>query len=127
MSAAGAAGDLSDSHRDHIIALLREHYAVGRFDVEEFGRRVEILLSAATAADAITAVADLPPLTESAAEPHRPWWRRLRVGRHAQSDVAAAGWLPTRERFRDPSSGRLTRVWVDPATGSRHYVPEDGT
>lgn len=32
--------------------------------------------------------------------------------------------MPTGERFRDPSSGKITRVWVDPADGSRHYVPE---
>ncbi len=35
------------------------------------------------------------------------------------------GWLPTQERFRDPTTGKIMRVWVDPADQSRHYVPED--
>jgi hypothetical protein len=32
--------------------------------------------------------------------------------------------VPTSERFRDPSSGTIMRVWVDPADDSRHYVPD---
>jgi len=32
--------------------------------------------------------------------------------------------VPTSERFRDPTSKAIIRVWVDPADGSRHYVPE---
>ena len=31
---------------------------------------------------------------------------------------------PTGEVFRDPSSGKLTRVWEDPSTGSRQYRDE---
>ena len=119
-------GGLSDAHREHIVALLREHFAAGRFDIDEFGRRVEALLGAATVDQATAALEDLPPLTESAPEQRRRWWRRLTGGRHAQSDAAQAGWLPTGERFRDPSSGRLMRVWVDPAAARRHYVPDDG-
>jgi hypothetical protein len=34
------------------------------------------------------------------------------------------GWIPTNERFRDPSTSTVLRVWVDPADQSRHYVPE---
>lgn len=34
----------------------------------------------------------------------------------------APGWQPTGERFTDPVSGKLTEVWYDPATGTRHYV-----
>ena len=30
----------------------------------------------------------------------------------------------TEEVFTDPSSGQLTRVWYDPATGRREYRPE---
>lgn len=30
----------------------------------------------------------------------------------------------TGEVFRDPSSGKLTRVWEDPATGRREYREE---
>ena len=49
-------------------------------------------------------------------------WINLR--RHGESPQPALGWQPTEESFRDPSSGRLMRVWLDPADGSRHYVPE---
>lgn len=49
-------------------------------------------------------------------------WIRLR--RHGESDVPEAHWRRTEESFRDPSSGRLMRVWLDPADDSRHYVPE---
>jgi hypothetical protein len=31
---------------------------------------------------------------------------------------------PTDEVFRDPSSGQLTRVYVDPRTGERRYISE---
>ena len=49
----------------------------------------------------------------------------LRLGRHGHADAPAAHWHRTDEVFRDPSSGRPTRVWVDPTDQSRHYVPED--
>jgi DNA-binding SARP family transcriptional activator len=52
----------------------------------------------------------------------RRWNRR---GRHAQTRTAEPGWVPTAERFRDPSSGVIMRVWIDPADESRHYVPDD--
>jgi preprotein translocase subunit SecG len=44
--------------------------------------------------------------------------------RHGESGVAADHWRRTDELFRDPSSGRLMRVWIDSADGSRHYVPD---
>ncbi len=31
---------------------------------------------------------------------------------------------PTSERFLDPTTHVALRVWVDPATGERRYVPE---
>jgi hypothetical protein len=49
-------------------------------------------------------------------------WVNLR--RHGESAVAAADWRRTDEVFRDPSSGRMMRVWLDPADGARHYVPD---
>jgi RiboL-PSP-HEPN len=48
------------------------------------------------------------------------WWRR----RHGESGGAQPDWLPTSERFLDPSTDRLMRVWLDPVTRTRHYVPE---
>lgn len=35
-----------------------------------------------------------------------------------------SGIRPTAEVFRDPASGRLMRVWLDPATGAREYREE---
>jgi hypothetical protein len=49
-------------------------------------------------------------------------WTRLR--RHGESPVPAGSWQRTDESFRDPSSGKLMRVWIDPVDGSRHYVPD---
>ena len=44
--------------------------------------------------------------------------------RYAQQAAPAAGWVPTPERFRDPSTRAIIRVWIDPADLSRHYVAE---
>jgi hypothetical protein len=38
--------------------------------------------------------------------------------------VQPAGAAEEAERFRDPSSGAIMRVRVDPADDSRHYVPD---
>lgn len=125
---------LGDADRDRLVAVLREHYAAGRMDTEELRRRVGIVLAAAYADEAATALADLPPValapgsadgtssgTNSAPGPARPRGRK----RHAQVTQPQPGWVPTAERFRDPSSGTIMRVWTDPADGSRHYVPDD--
>lgn len=45
------------------------------------------------------------------------------VRRHGESARAQPGWQQTDEVFKDPSSGRTMRVWLDEA-GDRHYVPE---
>ncbi|HET9728023.1 MAG TPA: hypothetical protein VFR41_01305 [Acidimicrobiia bacterium] len=47
-----------------------------------------------------------------------------RLRRHGESAVAHPSWQRTDEVFRDPSSGRIMRVWLDPIDGTRHYVPE---
>jgi hypothetical protein len=126
---------LGDADRDRLVAVLREHYAAGRMDTEELRRRVGVVLGAAYADEAAVALADLPPVALSggagggadgrggdAAAPSRPRRRK----RHAQVAQPQPGWVPTAERFRDPSSGTIMRVWTDPADGSRHYVPDDG-
>ena len=38
--------------------------------------------------------------------------------------IPAARWERTNEVIRDPFTNRTLRVWIDPADGSRHYVPE---
>ena len=118
----------SDADRERLVALLREHYAVGLFGLDELDRRVGVVLSAQYLDEAAAAIADLPgsaappgvAAPPGAGPPRRP---RRRRG-HAHADQPAAGWVPTNERFRDPSTSTVMRVWVDPADQSRHYVPE---
>lgn len=50
----------------------------------------------------------------------------LMLRRHGESEVPAGHWQPTAEVFRDPSTDRVMRVWIDPEDGSRHYVPDQG-
>jgi hypothetical protein len=130
VSGPGAARPLaSDADRERLVALLREHYAVGLFGLDELDRRVGTVLSARFLDEAAAAVTDLPasapPGTASSSVPSSGPQRRARRRRgHAHADQPAAGWVPTSERFRDPSTSMVMRVWVDPADQSRHYVPE---
>jgi len=124
----------TEADRERLVALLREHYAVGLFGLDELDRRVGTVLSARYLDEAASAVADLPgrplPGTSGAAAPGGPVsgsaaQRRPRRRRgHAHADQPAAGWIPTDERFRDPSTSTIMRVWVDPTDHSRHYIPE---
>ena len=50
----------------------------------------------------------------------------LMLRRHGESDVPSEDWQRTDEVFRDPTTRRFMRVWVDPRDGSRHYVSEPG-
>jgi len=127
----GARPLATEADRERLVALLREHYAVGLFGLDELDHRVETVLSARFLDEAAAAVTDLPasaspgsassaPSAPSSGPPRRG---RRRRG-HAHADQPAAGWIPTSERFRDPSTSTVMRVWVDPADQSRHYVPE---
>lgn len=125
----GPGSGFGDAERDRLAIVLREHYALGRLDEAEFDRRLSIVLSADHAAAAAAALDGLPLLTPPAggqagqAGPAPASGRRFRR-RHAQVTAPDPGWVPTDERFRDPSSGAIMRVWLDPADGSRHYVPD---
>jgi Domain of unknown function (DUF1707) len=122
-----------DAGRDRLLGLLREHYARATIDDAELDRRTEMVLTAQFSDQAAAAVADLPVLAEPGpgpgpagqgpAGPGKGSARRERR-RHAQTVVPQAGWVPTAERFRDPTSRAIMRVWIDPADDSRHYVPE---
>jgi Domain of unknown function (DUF1707) len=114
---------LGEADRERLVGLLREHYAAGQLDLDDLRSRVGVVLGAAYADEAAVALADLPSL--AAGEPVAGRGRRGHRGRHAQAAGPAPGWMPTPERFRDPSSGTIMRVWTDPADGSRHYVPDD--
>ena len=108
-----------DADRERIIGLLREHYAQGRLDDAELDRRVGVVLAADFGDEAAAALAGLPALV-----PAGPPARKARRRAHAQAAQPGAGWVPTPERFRDPASRVVMRVWIDPAAQSRHYVPE---
>jgi hypothetical protein len=117
----------TDADRERLVALLREHYAVGLFGLDELDRRVGLVLSAQYLDEMAAAVADLPvaPAPGGPAPGGGPVPRPARRRRgHAHADQPAAGWIPTSERFRDPSTRTIMRVWIDPADHSRHYVPE---
>ena len=110
---------VGDADRERLVGLLREHYAQGRLDNDELSRRVGLVLAAEFADEAAAAVADLPSLV-----PAGPARRRVRRRGHAQAAKPGPGWGPTPERFRDPTTKVVMRVWIDPADQTRHYVPE---
>jgi len=115
---------LGEADRERLVGLLREHYAAGRLELDDLRHRVGVVLGAAYADEAAAALAGLP-VAPAAGQPGSGRGRRGHRGRHAQAAEPGPGWVPTPERFRDPSSGTIMRVWTDPADGSRHYVPDD--
>jgi Domain of unknown function (DUF1707) len=115
-----------DADRERLIAKLREHYAREELEMGELDRRVGVVLAATYVDEAAAAVADLPQLAGPAAgSGSGSGQRRSRRG-HAQAATPGAGWVPTDERFRDPTTRVVMRVWVDPSTQpeTRWYVPE---
>jgi hypothetical protein len=96
---------------ERVEALLGRHYAEGRFDAAELERRLDLAYAGEDA------LGGLPPL--QAPEKRRRWGRR-----HGEANRADPSWVPTKERFVDPTTQRIMRVWVDPADHTRHYVPE---
>lgn len=134
---------LSEAGRERLLSLLREHYARGLLDLDEMSRRVGVVLAAAYTDQAAAAVTDLPLLDAAgsagpaAGRASRDRASRGRAAggraaggragqrrRHAQRAEPDPGWVPTPERFRDPSTRVIMRVWIDPTDLSRHYVPE---
>ncbi len=49
---------------------------------------------------------------------------RRRIVEPMLARIPAARWERTEEVIRDPFTNRTVRVWIDPADGSRHYVPD---
>jgi hypothetical protein len=52
----------SDADRDRVAALLREHYAAGRLDADEFTERLGAIYAAKTMGDLDELMADLPAI-----------------------------------------------------------------
>jgi hypothetical protein len=115
---------MDDGDREPLYERLSAHAAHGTFDLDELERRVAAVSAARTRQEAETVIADLPALpTDVAADPtrrSRPAWGRG----HGDADTPRGDWRATAERFRDPRTGRVMRVWQD-AGGGRHYVPDD--
>jgi 3'-phosphoadenosine 5'-phosphosulfate (PAPS) 3'-phosphatase len=57
------------------------------------------------------------PLLEATASQARRSRRRRGEGEPVQQH-----WVASDEVFRDPTSGRVMRVWIDPIDGTRHYA-----
>jgi uncharacterized protein DUF1707 len=121
---------IGDAERNRLVSELNEHYVAGRLTLEDLRRRVETVMSAVYLDEARAALAELPAIAGAApvrtggrGDGSRAGWFR-RKG-HAQVSAPEPGWERTDERFRDPSSGVIMRVWVDPADHSRHYVPDE--
>lgn len=110
---------MTDADRERDAARLGRHYVAGDLDAEDFSARMDRLYGE----DPATALAGLP-----AAEPPPPapvrsrkgWWRP----RHGESDGPRPDWIPTPERFVDPTTSRVMRVWLEPGARTRHYVAE---
>jgi hypothetical protein len=110
---------LSDAERELLYEKLKLHAAAGRLGIEELERRVALVALAETRQQAEIALADLPLIVSTA-----PVRRARSRGRHGEADHPAPDWRPTTERFRDPRTNDVMRVWEDPS-GGRHYVSED--
>ena len=113
---------LGDADREQLFERLSRHAAEGRLDVAELERRVAVVAAAETREQAAAVLSDLPPL---AADPlsGRPDGPAVAAAT-ATPSAPAADWRPTAERFRDPRTNRVMRVWED-AAGVRHYVPDE--
>jgi len=116
---------LSDADREQLFEQLKRHAAAGRLDVAELERRVVAIEQAPNREAAAAVMADLPPLPQAYLGSARSRTRWLRGRGHGAVGIPQPDWRPTGERFRDPGTDAVMRVWVD-AAGGRHYVPDDG-
>ena len=112
---------LGEADRELLYEALKRHHAEGGLDLPELERRVAIVAEAQTREAAAEAMAGLPQLPPAVPAPEQ---RRPRWGRgHGEAEKPHPDWQPTSERFRDPRTRAVLRVWVDPG-GARHYVAE---
>ena len=105
-------GPVTDEERERLLQALRRHVAEGRLNLDQFDTRAARLYRADTRVEARVALEGLPLLAAPSSKGRRP--RR----RHGEGEPVQPHWVATDEVFRDPTSGRVMRVWVDP-TGRR--------
>ena len=108
---------VNDHDREAIVELLRRHLLDERLTREELAERVGAAYAADDHAALDALVHDLPLLASGAPA-------RGHSGRHGEVHLPERGWRPTAERFRDPTTNRLMRVWLDVTNGQRHYIAE---
>jgi hypothetical protein len=109
---------LTDEEREAVVGVLQRHFVDDRLSLEEYTERVGDVWEAGDRAALDAVLADLPHLPPQA--PSSTNGGR----RHGEGAVPSVTWRPTRERFRDPTTSRVMRVWVDVVDGTRHYVAE---
>lgn len=117
----GDAARPTDDEVEQLLGALRRHLAEGRLTLDEFDGRAGLLYAGTTRASARQALADLP-LLDAEQPVKRGWFRK----RHGERDQLEDHWVATEEIFRDPTTRRVMRVWVDPTDGSRHYAEDAG-
>lgn len=117
----------TDADREQLFTRLSAHAAADHIDLDELERRIARVSEARTRDAALAVIADLPALPgDAAGGGSGAVSGRTRWGRgHGEADAARGDWRPTGERFRDPRTGDVMRVWLD-AAGARHYVAEGG-
>jgi hypothetical protein len=113
-------GPLTEPEQEALLRALQRQVAAGRLDLTQFDVRAAQLYAATTRSAARAALDGLPLLDAEA-----PSGRRRARRRHGEGAPLEAHWVATGEVFRDPTSGRVMRVWVDPTDGSRHYAPTE--
>jgi hypothetical protein len=115
----GDTAPVTEQERESLLQALLRHVAEGRLELEEFDARAARLYRAGNRGEARAALDGLPLL----AAPTAPGRRARR--RHGEGEPVQPHWVATGEVFRDPTSGRVMRVWVDPTDGARHYAPAE--
>lgn len=111
----------ADADRERMAEELGRHYVAGHVDAAELDARLDAVYGDG-ASDA--ALDGLPPLPREPAAPAPRRRALLRRRGHGEREAAQPGWRPTPERFHDPTTNRVIRVWLDPVDGTRHYVAE---
>ena len=113
---------ITDADREALYDRLSRHAAAGDLELPELERRVAVVARAETREEALGALDGLPspPGDTGAPVSGRPRWGRG----HGDADAPGVDWTPTAERFRDPRTGKVMRVWQD-AGGGRHYLADD--
>ena len=112
----------AEADRSACIDRLQHAYAEGRLDEAALRARIDAALHAQTVGELEALVRDLPPALPPS--PSGGSAARPRGDRHGErGHVERDGLRRTDERFRDPTTNRIMRVWLTPS-GERRYLPD---